>query len=121
MIAGRFTLDRYIGRTVVTSAVGALGVLVLLLTAFDFLDHLPAISRGRYGLADAALLTLLAMPRELSQVLSAAALLGVLLGLGGLASRSELVVMRATGWSPTRVLGSVLLAGLAFSALAAVS
>jgi len=110
MIFGR--LDRYIARNVIRSTVLTLAVLVVLLLFFTLVDELEQVSRGSYEVQDAMLVATLTSPRYLFEVFPIAALLGSLLGLGGLASRSELIAMRAAGFSRRRLLLALLKVGL---------
>ena len=55
--------------------------------------------RGQYQLTDVLVYLALSMPKRIYELLPIAALLGSVLGLGNLASQSELVVMRAAGIS----------------------
>jgi lipopolysaccharide export system permease protein len=79
---------------------------------FILSDELDAIGTERYGLAEAMLFTLLSLPRYLYQLFPIATLIGALIGLGTLASRSELVAMRAAGVSVAQSRASALLGGL---------
>lgn len=110
MIFGR--LERYIARNVVRSTVLTLLVLVILLLFFTFVDELDQVDRGSYQVQDAMLVAILTSPRYLFEVFPIAALLGCLLGLGGLASRSELVAMRAAGFSRRKLLLALIKVGL---------
>jgi lipopolysaccharide export system permease protein len=70
-----------------------------------------------YGWREALLVMALSLPRFAYQVFPIATLIGALVGLGTLASRSELVAIRAAGVSVTRIIGSGLLGGLLLAAL----
>lgn len=111
--------DRYILRTVLAAAGVAAVVLVGISAFFVFLGELHDVGKGQYGLAQAVLYVLFSVPRGMYQLLPVIALLGSLMGLGGLAAGSELVVLRASGISPERLTVSALLAGLILAALAA--
>jgi lipopolysaccharide export system permease protein len=104
-------LDRYIvGRV----AGGWMIVLLLLASVFSlqtFLEELDNIGRGRYHLLSALAFVALTLPDRLVQLVPVTALLGTLVGLGTLASGSELVAMQATGVSARRVGWAVLKAG----------
>ncbi len=105
-------LDRYIGRTVILNILLALAVLLTLIGFITLLDEVEEVGRGDYGAADAFLYVLLVLPRYAYDVFPVAVLLGSLIGLGGLASHSELIAMRAAGISLGRIVLSVLKAGL---------
>ncbi len=105
-------LDRYIARTVLGSTLIALLVIVALDTFFSFIGEVGDIGRGNYDALVALQYTALTVPRRVYELFPMAALLGSLMGLGTLASNSELVAMRAAGFSVRRVIRSVLQVGI---------
>lgn len=100
-------LDRYIGRQVLMSILAVLGVLWGLSLLFALIDEL-AFMRGQYGVPEAIEYVLLTSPRRLYELLPMGALIGCLIGLGTLASSSELTVMRASGVPLVRIVGAVM-------------
>lgn len=106
------TLSRYIGWTVVGSSVGGLLVLVMLDTFMAFIDEISELSNDHYQLWEAALYIVLTVPSRVFDLFPTAVLIGSLMGLGGLASHSELMAMRAAGVSVGQILRAVLLGGL---------
>ncbi len=108
-------LDRYIFRTVATTTLVALLVLLLLEFFLSLLVELEDVGKGRYDLLAAFHYLLLIQPQRLYELFPMALLVGGLLGMGALASGSELIVMRAAGLSLTRLTGSALQAGLILS------
>ncbi len=105
-------LDRYLAWSVIGGTLLTMGVLLPLLGVFILADEIDAIGVERYGLADALLFMLLSLPRFTYQIFPVATLIGALIGLGSLASRSELVAMRAAGLSVAQVVRAALLGGL---------
>lgn len=105
-------LDRYIVRTILLHTLLVAAVLLALTLLFTFLDQQDDIGVGTYGVGDAFLYTALSVPQQFFEGLPMAALVGAILGLGGLARDSELTVVRAAGISVTRIAGSAALAGL---------
>jgi lipopolysaccharide export system permease protein len=97
------TLDRYLARWVLGGILLALAVLLALFSVFTLLEELGDVGKGQYGLADAAEYLVLTTPRRVYEVTPVAVLLGSLLGLGVLASHSELTVIRAAGVSTWRI------------------
>src|SRR5262245_12558710 len=91
-------LDRYIGTSVFFGILAVLGVIVSLAALFAFIDELGDIG-GDYSVFAAAWYVVLTLPRRVYDMLPMAALIGSLIGLGTLASASELTVMRAAGVS----------------------
>ncbi len=100
-------LDRYIGSQVLLAIITVLGIIVGLALLFAFIDELGDVE-GDYGLLEAAGYVLLTAPRRVYEMLPMAALIGCLIGLGGLASSSELTVMRAAGVSIGRIVWAVM-------------
>jgi lipopolysaccharide export system permease protein len=100
-------LDRYVARWVIGGSALALAVLLSLFTVFTLLDELGDVGRGDYGLLQVAQYLALSTPRRTYELVPVAALLGTLLGLGVLASHSELTVIRVSGVSTRRLALSV--------------
>lgn len=100
-------LDRYIGRQVFMSILAVLGILWGLSLLFALIDEL-AFMRGAYGVPQVMEFVLLTSPRRLYELLPMGALIGCLIGLGTLASSSELTVMRASGVPLVRIVGAVM-------------
>ena len=105
-------LRGYLLRTILGTTGLVLAVLLSLGAFIKFVGQLDDIGVGSYGLLDALLWVLLQMPTIIAQMLPIATLLGALLGLGSLASRSELIVLRAAGVSPRGLARSVLVTGI---------
>ncbi|MDH5190394.1 MAG: LPS export ABC transporter permease LptG [Gammaproteobacteria bacterium] len=108
----RFTLlDRYIGITVASSILIALLVLVSLEAFITFMAELRDVGKNDYGVTQAMVFVLLTIPRRLYEYFPTSALLGSIMGLGVLASHSELVVMRSAGLSILRLVFSIFKTG----------
>lgn len=101
-------LDRYIGKTIFTTIMMTLFMLVSLSGIIKFVDQLKKAGQGSYDAMGAGLYTLLSAPKDIQIFFPMAALLGALLGLGMLAQRSELVVMQASGFTRMQVALSVM-------------
>lgn len=111
-------LQRYIAKTIITSTLLVLLVLLALYTFMDFIAELDDLGEGSYGLTQILLYLLLTMPKRIYELLPVAALLGSVLGLGTLASQSELVAMRAAGVSVGFINKAVMLVALLLLVLA---
>ncbi len=111
------TIDRYLYRTVMLYTFMAMCVLLTLGALFQFISQQSDIGVGRYGAGDAFVFTLLNMPQQAFELLPIGALIGALMGLGHLASGSELVITRASGVSVWRVAWPVGLAGLTIAVI----
>ena len=104
-------LTGYLLRTILSSTLLVLGVLLALAALFEFIGQLDDV-QGSYTLPMALLYAALRLPQLSFEMLPIAALIGSLLGLGGLANSSELVVMRTTGISVGRLAGMVAVSGV---------
>ncbi len=104
-----FNIKR-VDRLVAISVLGSLLTVWLVLTGFDavtqFLRQLGNVGRHGYTLTDAVLYVLVTFPRRAYEMFGNAALIGGLLGLGGLAGSGELTALRAAGLSRLRIAGS---------------
>lgn len=111
-------LDAYIARRVVGGTLLALAVLLSLTAVVSFVEELDSVGRGRYGIGGAMEFVLLTLPRHAFVLFPLAAVIGALIGLGTLAESSELAVIRASGVSIGRIVGSVLKGALALVVIA---
>lgn len=100
-------LDRYIGKSVAVAILAVLGIILGLASLFAFIDEMGDIS-DTYTLVDAGKYVALTAPRRVYDMLPMAALIGCLIGLGSLASSSELTIMRAAGVSVGRIVWAVM-------------
>lgn len=95
-------LDRYVGWTVFAAIMLVLVIIVGLDAIAAFIDESDNISET-YTFAQVAFYVLLTLPGRFYEFIPFAALIGCLLGLGQLATSSELAVMRAAGVSIGRL------------------
>ena len=101
-------LDFYIGRVITSTTFITLAVFVSVSGIIKFVEQMLAIGRGNYDLAHAALYVLYAVPRDVEVFFPMSALIGGLIGIGMLASNSELIVMQAAGLSRLDIIKSVM-------------
>ena len=104
-------LTQYMMRTILAMTALVLVVLLALAGLFEFIAELDD-TQGDYQTPQAVLYTLLRLPQLAFEMLPVAALIGSLLGLGALASNSEIIVMRSSGLSIIRLAGMVVITGL---------
>ncbi len=106
---GVFKIKR-VDRLVAFSVLGSLLTVWLVLTGFDavthFLRQLANVGKNDYTVTDAMVYVLVTLPRRAYEMFGNAALIGGLLGLGGLAGSGELTALRAAGLSRLRIAGS---------------
>src|SRR5690606_18240177 len=100
-------LSRHVSATVLMSILTVLLVVVSLDAMAAIIDGIGDL-KGDYGFWAMLLHVFITLPGSIYQNLPFSALIGCLIGLGMLASNSELVVMRAAGISLLRVFSFVL-------------
>lgn len=113
-------LDRYIGRSILLTSMLVLLTLVALASIFAFIRELDDVGKGNYSVMVAVQYIFLTIPGSAYLLFSPSVLLGSLLGLGTLASNSELTVMRAAGVSNARIIRAVVITGVGLMMLIAV-
>jgi len=111
-------LNRYIAKTILASTMMVLLVLLGLYTFMDFIGELDELGKGSYQLTEITHYMALSMPKRIYELLPIAALLGSVLGLGSLASQSELIAMRAAGVSIQKINHAVLIVAVALMIIA---
>jgi Predicted permeases len=105
----RLSIKR-VDRLVALSVLGSLVGVWLVLTGFDavtqFLRQLTSVGKNGYTLTNATVYVLVTTPRRAYEMFIFAAVIGGLLGLGGLAATGELTALRAAGMSRLRIAAS---------------
>ncbi len=109
-------LDRYIAVTIWASILIVLFVIVGIDALSAFIDESESRSET-YGFAEIAAYVALTLPGRCYEFIPFSALIGALIGLGQLATTSELVVMKAAGISSTRLAWTVLKQALLLSVI----
>ncbi len=112
------TLDRYVLKRVILASLATLFVLATISAVFTFFAQLHNVGTYHYTIRTALVYSLSVLPQWAFDAFPVAVLLGALIAVGGLASRHEIVAMRAAGLSLVRlaaglVVGSLLLVVLA--------
>ena len=103
-------LSQYLMRTILTSTALVLIVLLALAGLFEFIAQLDDVE-GDYMTPQVLLFVALRLPNLAFEMLPVSALIGSLLGLGGIAANSEIIVMRSAGLSIWKLAGMVSFAG----------
>jgi lipopolysaccharide export system permease protein len=96
-------VDWLVGITVLSSLLMVWLVITGLDAVQQFMRQLGNIGKNGYTLTNAVVYVLVTLPRRLYEMFGNAALIGGLLGLGGLAASGELTALRATGMSKLRI------------------
>lgn len=105
-------LDRYIVKTVAGSMFLVLVVVLSLDLLFGYIEELDD-TEGGYSAIHALWYILMTLPRRIYDYLPLAAFIGCLIGMGALASSSELVVIRSAGVSLKRIVWAAMKPALA--------
>lgn len=100
-------IDRYLGRTVIAAILMVTLIMVSLDAVFRLMDELGGLANN-YTFYEAFIYVLTTTPGKIYEYLPFTAFIGALIGLGSLASSSELVVMQAAGISVSRLIWAVL-------------
>ncbi|WP_348666063.1 LPS export ABC transporter permease LptG [Arsenophonus symbiont of Ornithomya chloropus] len=96
-------LEKYIGRTIISSILITVFILISLSGIIKFVEQLRKVGNGSYTIWNAGIFTLLTIPKDIEIFFPMAALLGTLIKLGTLASRNELIVMQTAGFSRLQI------------------
>lgn len=108
MIGSIKQVDRLIARHVLAALAVTLFVLVAIDAMSALANEMEDLGRGNYSLATAVAYIGYSLPRRSYEFFPFAAVIGTLIGLGGLAASAEITAMRAGGMSPLRIAGSAL-------------
>ena len=105
-------LDRYVAGEVLRHFGYALAALLAIFFVINLTEELRLADTPGYGAGQALRFVLWMLPSEAYGLLPAAALLGTVLGLGGLVGNHEVVALQAAGVSRRRLVGAVLVAAV---------
>lgn len=105
-------LDCYIGMQVIGSIIMVVVVLLGIESFMEFVSQLSDIGVGHYGILKAFIYVPLQLPTDLYALFPMAGFLGSLIGLGRLASTSQLIVMRSSGVSIVQIATAVIKAAV---------
>ncbi|AXI01594.1 LPS export ABC transporter permease LptG [Aquirhabdus parva] len=100
-------MRRHVIRVTFSAMIGVVLILLIVQMLFVFLGQMSDL-KDTYRIGSALRYVLLQTPGNFYSVLPIGALIGAVVGLGSLASSSELIVMRASGVSVWRIVGWVL-------------
>ncbi len=109
------TLDRYLWRHLWRLFLFLTLIFLLLFDLFELLNQLDQIGRGSYTLSKALIFVFLTSGNKLLDLLPIITFLAILLGLGQLLDRNELLALEALGYSKRRLFVTVILALLSWS------
>ncbi|HKY70098.1 MAG TPA: LptF/LptG family permease, partial [Gammaproteobacteria bacterium] len=92
-------ITRYIGFTITRSTLLCMALLLGVESIFILVNEIRYVGTGDYTIGRAFLFYLCSVPQNIYLMFPMSALVGTLMGLGVLASRSELIVLQAAGLS----------------------
>lgn len=110
-------LDLYVMRSIGAPTLLVMFTMMTISSIMSFVDELAAAEAIGYGLGVTIQFVLLSLPAAIYALAPTTMLLGSLLGLGVLASGSELVVMRASGISLIRLAMATAIGGACFAVI----
>ena len=100
-------IDRYIFKLTNVSILVVVTCLLALTTLFSLFEELNE-SDLNYGFFQVTNYILGTTPKRLHELLIYSVFLGLLIALGRLAESNELTILRVSGWSPSRILKSLM-------------
>jgi len=106
--------DRYIAKTLLTYTIVVLVVWLSIYSFFNFLTELNSVGQGAYTILSAFKYVLLHLPEVAYNQASPIILLGCVLGMGHLATTSQLLIFRVSGDSIIRITVTTLKNALIF-------
>lgn len=93
-------LTRYLNGEVLRSHLAALGILVSLFSIFALITELEDVGTGTYAISHALAVVALTAPSLMIDLAPFAVMLGAVYGLSQFSKHSELIAIRAAGFSP---------------------
>ena len=108
---------RYLIREVSAAILLVLAGFLVLFGFFDLVGELKNVGQGGYQLHHAAFFVFLRLPGRIYELMPVAVLIGTLYALSTLARHSEITVLRTSGLSTLRLLGSLMQVALVCSVL----
>lgn len=106
------TLRRYLWKEIATATVFVLFALLSLFLFFDLVAQLDEVGRRGFRLRHAFSYVALTLPSRTYELVPIGALIGTIYALSKLAANSEFTIMRVSGMSTKRLMGSLLGIGL---------
>ncbi|MGB0127314.1 MAG: LPS export ABC transporter permease LptG [Rhodocyclaceae bacterium] len=108
---------RYLAREIYGATALVLFAFLALFAFFDLVAELGDLGKGGYRLHQAVAYVLLTLPGRVYELFPIAVLIGTLFALTTMARHSEITVLRASGLSTGRLIGTLCLIGASFVVL----
>jgi lipopolysaccharide export system permease protein len=109
--------ERYLARAILHPVLLVLALLVALNLVYLFIEEQSTIGQGAYTLPHALRYVFLNVPQIAFDFAPAGVLVGAMLGLGDLARRSEIIALRAAGFSVARLVMTLVSVGVLFTSV----
>ena len=100
-------LYRYLAREIYASVALVFAALLMLFAFLDFIHELSVMGYGKYSLGYVLIFVALTIPGHIYELFPVAVLVGTILALVQMASRSEITIYRASGASTMQMLGAL--------------
>jgi lipopolysaccharide export system permease protein len=100
-------LTRYLAREIYASIALVFATLLMLFAFLDFIHELNVMGYGQYSLGYVVIFVILTIPGHIYELFPVAVLVGTIVALVQMASRSEMTIFRASGASTTQMLGAL--------------
>lgn len=100
-------LTRYLAREIYSGIALVFSTLLMLFAFLDFIHELNVMGYGQYSLGYVVAFVLLTIPGHIYELFPVAVLVGTIVALVQMASRSELTIYRASGASTVQMLGAL--------------
>jgi lipopolysaccharide export system permease protein len=110
-------VNRYLAQEILSSTLLVALGLMAMFSFFDLIGELDSLGQGSYNLGLVLVFVLLSAPGHVYEVMPVAVLLGAFYSLAQFSRHSELVVMRASGISMSRIGLALLRVGAVFALL----
>ncbi|SDV48017.1 LPS export ABC transporter permease LptG [Chitinasiproducens palmae] len=104
--------ERYLGRQVYLAFIFILFAFSGLFFFFDLINELGTVGRGGYSFGYAVVRVLLQTPSHFYEIIPVAALISAIYVFAQMASSSEWTILRVSGLSPQRALGTLMKIGV---------
>lgn len=96
-------LNKYIFKSISSGLILSVMMFLTLDVLIGFIQQINAVGKGDFTIGSAVFFTLLSIPAKIYGMFPLSSVVGVMIGLGALAARSELVVMQSAGISRLKI------------------
>lgn len=108
-------INRYLAQEIIASILLIMLALIAMFSFFDLIQELESLGKGNYGLGGVLTFVLLSIPGHVYEIVPVAVLVGTMYALGRLARHSELIILRVSGISVSKLTQKMVAIGLVFA------